>query len=261
MNKNHLIERNYIHHVGEEDMHSGPVSIYGSNGNTIQYNKFATFPYAGVSIVGMMGEQMNDPKKVDTTDAYGSNRAIYQARWEEFAKHRPFDLLSIRPFLHCDNNKVQYNIIDDYMRDLMDGGAYYSWYPGINILVHKNVGKRNGNNCVAIYLDDGTIETMISGNVFWELNGNHPMGVWSHGSNKHIDNEISVTKPAKIRQPAPGDHRPCQGRRRLAANPAAAAGANGPRQDRGRERDAFRRRLSQRQPCGLCGDRLCRMSL
>ena len=114
VNKNHLIERNFIHHVGQEYLHSNAVMIYGSNGITVQYNKFATLPYAGVQILGMPDDQMNDPKKIDTTDAYGSSRAIYQARWEELAKHRPFDLLSIRPFLHCDNNKVQYNIIDDY---------------------------------------------------------------------------------------------------------------------------------------------------
>ncbi|WP_042166082.1 carbohydrate-binding protein [Paenibacillus gorillae] len=167
VNKNHIIERNHVHHVGLDYMHSGPLSIYGSNNNTIKYNYFHDSPYAGISIVGTHYEPMNDPSKVDTTDSYGNNQAFYQMRWTEVEAHRPYDPFTGIPYMHSSDNTVQYNIVDNYMEALHDGGALYTWSAGTNTLWDHNVGTSPLNKGVSIYFDNHTAYNTASNNIFW----------------------------------------------------------------------------------------------
>ena len=197
LNYGHLIERNNIHDMGLEYMHSGAVSVYGSHDNTIQYNKISATAYASISIVGMMAEQMNDEKNIENTDSYGNSTAMFQARWNELALHRPFvaATFSNKPYLHSDNNLVQYNICDDYMRDMEDGGALYTWEAGVDTKWYKNVGKRTLTRGVSIYMDNHTSDNTIDSNIFWS-GGTGTFDNSGNTTNNWTNNAISASKPA-----------------------------------------------------------------
>ncbi len=194
VNKRHRIERNQVHDVGLDYMHSGAVSIYGSHDNRITYNHFCNVPYACVSIVGMKCDQMNRADAVDTTDSYGSKQAMYQARWGELEKHKPFDLMASRSFLHSGDNVVSYNICDHYMLRMEDGAALYTWEAGLNNVWNGNVGERRAGRGFTLYTDDDTLNNVLSDNLFWTP-GN-PIHDNSHNkSNVFRNNRISQTKP------------------------------------------------------------------
>ncbi|GGG51948.1 carbohydrate-binding protein [Paenibacillus radicis (ex Gao et al. 2016)] len=196
VNKNHVIERNHIHDMGLDYMHSGPLSIYGSNHNTVQYNYFHGSPYASVSIVGMPHFQMNDPSDIDTTDSYGNNQAIYQARWTEVAAHRPYDQFSNIPYLHSGDNTVQYNILDNYMESMHDGGALYTWAAGANNLWDHNVGTSPLNKGVSLYFDLATAYLTATNNIFWSP-GDLLLDISGNSTNTSANNSIMATnKPA-----------------------------------------------------------------
>ncbi len=199
VNKNHLIERNFIHDMGLDYMHSGAISIYGSNGNTIRCNYMTDCPYACVSIVGMPARHMSDPNSIDTMDAYGSKQALYQARWEELNRHKPLDTMSMRPYLHSGENLVVSNVCDNYMQKLEDGGALYTWEGGLKNVWICNVGERHNlreRSSSSMHLDDDTAMNTFSNNTFWspglQINNN------SHNNSNILkDNEISPDKPAR----------------------------------------------------------------
>jgi hypothetical protein len=199
LNHSHLIERNYIHHMGLDYMHSNPVQIYGSHNNKVRYNWFKEMPYAAVSIVGMKPDQMNDKEKVDTTDSYGNKQAMYQARWDELKKDRPYTHASMIAKLHVSNNLIEYNILEDWMTRMRDGGALYTWEAGQDTLWQYNVGKAlnaspKGAHC--IYADHGTWKNKWSNNIFWT----NATGSWckniSNNATTIIENTIvSKSKP------------------------------------------------------------------
>ncbi|WP_042160229.1 carbohydrate-binding protein [Paenibacillus gorillae] len=196
VNKNHIIERNHIHDMGLDYMHSGPLSIYGSNHNTVRYNYFHDSPYASVSIVGMPHFQMNNPSVIDTTDSYGNNQAIYQARWTEVAVHRPYDEFSNIPYLHSGDNLIQYNILDNYMESMHDGGALYTWAAGADNLWDQNVGTSPLNKGVSLYFDLATAYLTATNNIFWSP-GDLLLDISGNSTNTSINNSISATnKPA-----------------------------------------------------------------
>jgi hypothetical protein len=199
VNKSHLIERNFIHNIGLDYMHSCAISIYGSNGNIIRFNFITDGPYAAVSIVGMPARQMNNPGAVDTMDSYGSKQSMYQARWAELEKHRPFDNVSMRPFLHSGNNLIDRNICDHYMQKLDDGGALYTWEAGTHNVWTGNVGERRvawGKNTVSLHLDDDTMLNVFTDNLFWSP-GREMINNSYNDTNVLKDNEIGPDKPAR----------------------------------------------------------------
>lgn len=170
VNKNHLIQRNHIHNIGSDYMHSCAVQFYGSNNNLVEYNYVHDLPYAAVSIVGMRWDQMNDPNKVDTYDSYGSKRGIYQARWDDFDSSSITDNDSSKPYQHSDNIVVQYNICDSYMQVMKDGSALYAWSSGTNKKWLYNVGKADGDSWAhTIYMDHFDVYNTVEGNRFYAV--------------------------------------------------------------------------------------------
>ena len=200
LNHSHLIERNYIHDMGLDYMHSGPVNIYASHDNKVRYNWFKEMPYAAVSIIGMKPDQMNDPNRVDTSDSYGNKQAMYQARWDELKKDRPYGLESKIPKLHSSNNLVEYNILEDWMTRMKDGGVLYSWEAGLDTLWQYNVGKAlkvGGDGTHCLHLDDDTYKNTYRNCIFWT----NQVHAWLNNNSKNKTNIIkdivvSKTKPA-----------------------------------------------------------------
>ncbi len=158
LNKNNYIAKNHIHNVGLEYMHSCAVQMFGSNNNTVEYNYFHDLPYAAVSIIGMAWTQMRDGiNAIDTSNSFGGRQTMYNARWEEIDASILKDYQDAHQYQNSENNTVQYNICDDYMQNLRDGGALYCWCSGPDKVWQFNVGSREFTDdwaVRAIHMDD-----------------------------------------------------------------------------------------------------------
>ena len=158
LNKYHYISRNHIHNVGLDYMHSCAVQIYGSNNNTVEYNYFHDLPYAAVSIIGMAWSQMQEgPSYRDTINTYGENDTMYNARWDEIDRSLLKSYKDAHQYMNSENNVTQYNIIDDYMQTMRDGGSLYCWCSGPDKVWQYNVGSREFTDdwaIRAIHMDD-----------------------------------------------------------------------------------------------------------
>ncbi len=65
---------------------------------------------------------------------------------------------------------MRYNLCDDYMQVLRDGGALYCWCSGTDKVWEYNAGRRasNGDSSVrAIHIDDNDVGNIIRGNRFY----------------------------------------------------------------------------------------------
>jgi|GEM_PF-2886593 len=158
LNKNNYIAKNHIHNVGLEYMHSCAVQMFGSNNNTVEYNYFHDLPYAAVSIIGMAWTQMRDGiNAIDTSNSFGGRQTMYNARWDEIDTSILKDYQDAHQYQNSENNTIQYNICDDYMQNLRDGGALYCWCSGPDKVWQFNVGSREFTDdwaVRAIHMDD-----------------------------------------------------------------------------------------------------------
>ena len=156
VNRHNTVARCHIHHIGGDYMHSCAVQFFTSNHNTVEYNYFHDLPYAAVSIIGMAWHQMqNGPDSIDTENTFGERHTMYNARWAEIGPVK--DYLDAIPYQLSDGSVMQYNICDDYMQTLRDGGALYCWCSGRDKVWQHNCGYRAFTDdwaVRAIHIDD-----------------------------------------------------------------------------------------------------------
>jgi hypothetical protein len=184
VNRNNIIERNYIHHTGAGGyLHSAAVTLYQAGSNDISFNIISHVPYVGVQICGANWDAFNgdprsnnvDPDDPGGVDAYGKARAQYRTRWEDLPKGRAsrFTRETFKPYLHSTNNRVHHNIIVEYLEVLSDGAPLYAWSTGMGSLYYDNIMKRRGTSIegqkwvFAIYMDDGVDGAVLTGNIVW----------------------------------------------------------------------------------------------
>lgn len=170
VNHHHTVARCHIHHVGLDYMHSCAVQFFGSGYNTVEYNCFHDLPYAAVSIIGMAWQQIiGGPDSIDTQNTYGKKNTMYNARWAEIDRASVKDYLTALPYQHSGRTVIQYNICDDYMQVLRDGGALYAWCSGRDKIWRHNCGSRAFTDdwgVRAIHMDDWEGFNDIEGNLF-----------------------------------------------------------------------------------------------
>ena len=170
VNRHHRIAGNHIHHVGLDYMHSCAVQIFGSGDNVLEYNYFHDLPYAAVSVIGMIWTHMRGgPDAIDTQNAYGQKQTMYNARWNEIDRSAVKDYLSALPYQHSGRNVTRYNICDNYMQVLRDGGALYAWCSGRDKVWRHNCGYRAFTDdwgVRAIHIDDWEGFNTIEENLF-----------------------------------------------------------------------------------------------
>ena len=158
VNFGHIVARNHIHHIGVSYMHSCAVQFFGSGRNTVEYNYFHDLPYAAVSIIGMIWTHMKGGSDaIDTQNTYGEKQTMYNLRWAEIDRDSINDYLAALPYQHSGDTVVQYNICDNYMQVLRDGGALYAWCSGRNKIWRYNCGYRAFTDdwgVRAIHIDD-----------------------------------------------------------------------------------------------------------
>ena len=200
VNKNNVIQRNYIHHTGNGGyMHSAAVTLYQSNGNDISLNWLDSLPYAAIQIAGCHKKEFGPGHECQVWDSYGNNEAMYKPRWDELpqGKNTVFTRESIKPFLLSGNNKIRRNIVTNYMNKLGDGGALYCWGCGNGNVWEGNLLRRDKTRpgeqlCVALYMDDEVDGATLKDNICWHIGH----ATINKGANKWENNVIQPTKPA-----------------------------------------------------------------
>ena len=192
VNKNNMVTRNWIHDLGQGNYwHSAAIQIYQSGHNQITLNLLQRSAYCCISIVGSGGGFFNDPRHFFQDDPVGSAGqfnywSMFQIRTDDFPKEmqaavragkNPFNRENSKPYLHSNENLIEYNIVVQPEQILDEGGAIYAYWTGKgnvwrNNLVFKSSGMP-GSSVLA--LDDVAEYFTVTGNVIW-VNGSARCG-------------------------------------------------------------------------------------
>lgn len=208
VNHHNTVFANNIHDLGKAPyQHSSATSIYGSGHNDVKYNKIANVPYTAIMLVGADADSMN-PSHFDTraySDTYGNLNTQYAIRKNDILALDPaisssFNAdadngISAQPYQHSSYNVIEYNMTNDYMIDMSDGGCYYAWSCGENNEYSFNTAKRlrSTNGGYPLYMDDYATNLKLEGNRLWAaqiVNTDK-----SRGTNIYIDNITTKEKP------------------------------------------------------------------
>ena len=204
VSKNNVIQRNYIHHTGNGGfMHSAAVTLYQSNTNDISLNWLDNMPYTAVAIVGCHTKEFGPGHECKVWDSYGDNSAMYKVRYDELPQGRDTKLnrTEIKKYMHSGNNRIADNVVTNYMTQLGDGGALYSWGCGLGNVWEGNLLRRDKtraheNLIAALYMDDEVDGATLRNNLCWHIGGG-PYKTLNKGANKWENNVIENKKPAK----------------------------------------------------------------
>lgn len=208
LNHHNTVFANNIHDLGKAPyQHSSATSIYGSGYNDVKYNKISRVPYTAIMLVGADADSMN-PSTFDIraySDTYGNLNTQYAIRKDDIlaldpaissAFGTPVDNgLSAQPYQHSAYNVIEYNMTNDYMMDMSDGGCYYAWSCGQNNEYNFNTGKRlrSTNGGYPLYMDDYATNLKLEGNRLWS--GQYKNEDKSRGTNIYRNNQTSNEKP------------------------------------------------------------------
>jgi len=120
--REHVISRNYIHHVGQAPyLAANGVVLYGAGDSLVSYNYLHDVPGGGIAMLGVPVAELNSRSRMaDWTDAYGQFEPRYQVRWDELppgSQDRFRDdagTLSRQDalkYLQCESNLVARNLV------------------------------------------------------------------------------------------------------------------------------------------------------
>ena len=183
VNHGHIIQRNYIHHVGLVGYYSmHGIDFYQSGDNDIRHNFFYAIPWAGIFMGGVKDWQKlrKQESQWSLADTFGVYRA-YGFRWnelpegylEEYAEGRgwmklPWDTMK---YSHSKGNYMGYNIIVDAMSSSYEGGAFNKNHGvGIENLWEKNLAYWSvtvGDSTVFCFDGHKYFRNNRIGNVVW----------------------------------------------------------------------------------------------
>ena len=161
VNKQNLVYN--IHHVGEIYWHSPGIYICQSGENRVSNNLIHHTNYTGLIVSGIVTRffvHRDDRESVRTI------------RWHEIGKlPKSPTLEDVRPYLHTQNNLIEYNEIHHAMQILGDGNGIYirGSGPG-NVIrgnyIHHLISATNAQG--AIRTDGGQMDTLITGNLIYK---------------------------------------------------------------------------------------------
>ncbi len=181
VNKENVITRNYIHDHGLGNYwHSPCIQVYQSGNNIITYNLLQRSAYSAVSIVGIDPGRMSDSTVYlpGTFEGQVQKWSMAQIRFNEFDPQIKdglrkgifkFDRESMKPYIHTNNNIIEYNIISEPETLLNEGGALYEWCSGKGNVWRSNVifKSRGMPSSSVLALDDLAEYTTVEHNLFW----------------------------------------------------------------------------------------------
>ena len=193
VNKNNTVMYNNIHDLGVAPYrHTAGVSLYQSGGNTISYNYISDSPYAGVTILGAELESFNSNHDGAAWDFFGKGARQFGFRWGEIQLETDYSREESKKYLHSRNNVVEYNILDEYMTGLEDGGGLYAWGCGYDNRYANNIiikTEKGMHWTFPLYMDDKVDRITVEHNLVWSMEqGTIDKG---YGSNTWVDNKFS----------------------------------------------------------------------
>ncbi len=181
VNKNNLIYNNNIHHVGEIYWHSPGIFLWQSGENRVANNLIHHTNYTGLILSGCM---------TDFFQKKGGRELARTLRGNEIGEipAKP-TFQDVSPFLHTQNNLIEYNEIHHVMEKMGDGNAIYIRGAGSN-----NVFRRNYIHDLvaamimqcAIRTDGGQMDTYFTENLIYRCTS---QGIMIK-LNNHCENNI-----------------------------------------------------------------------
>ncbi len=188
LNKNNVIMYNNIHDLGRAPyLHTAGVTIFQSGGNTVSYNYISNSPYAGVTILGIELASFNSSYNGAAWDFFGDQSRQFGMRWDELELNKDYTREESKAYLHSRDNTVEYNIIDEYMNGLEDGGGLYAWGCGYDNAYLNNIiikTQKGMHWTFPLYMDDQVDRMTVAGNRIWSME----QGTTNKGDNVWSDN-------------------------------------------------------------------------
>jgi hypothetical protein len=174
-NRGHLIDDNWIHHVGRNVGHGASVFVWASGNNRITHNVMHDSPRYAVCIKGEGPEEATPAK-------YHGNLVRYRERY---------------PYIHSRNNLIADNDMFRISQDTEDNGFVSFWNCGSNNRVVQNLmhdsRRKLGGLGMAVYLDDGSDFCALAKNVVWGIEGGDRLfGFFNKGQFNVTENNVVV---------------------------------------------------------------------
>ncbi len=192
VNKQNVVENNYIHHIGE-DYHGSPgIFVWQSAENRVAHNLLHDLPYTAICVTGRIVWDVNGRAECSKTIRWqevGGKIAAKRFRTQEHPYHVPGTWYARAPFLHSRNNIIARNDIHDVMQICGDGNCIYISGAGAGNLVIENYC----HDCLSEFMnnvircDDDQNETLIIRNIIYRTGG-YAEGLLSKGRNHMIEN-------------------------------------------------------------------------
>ena len=171
VNRDHVVERNYIHDVGLDYAHSPAIAVWASNGNVFRYNYLENLSYAGIFFAGAQFTELLAERSGNHSthgmDSYGDGEAMYRVRTAEIPSSLTY--AQGKDYLHSGDNLVEKNVVLEYLLRAGDGGALYTWAAGNNSVWRENLAYKSTdmNNHMPLYLDNHSDYTTVEDNIVW----------------------------------------------------------------------------------------------
>jgi hypothetical protein len=137
--KDNVVKNNYITKIGAEYFDQLGIWVGYTDGSVIEHNELHDLPYGGIS-VGWGWGCVDPGGNCSLTDGFATPTV---AR----------------------NNKIQYNLVHDYMKVLRDGGGIYTLGAQPGSEISNNFIHHQENVYAPVYLDKGTQYYTVENNV------------------------------------------------------------------------------------------------
>lgn len=189
LNRDNLIEQNWIHDCGRLVGHGGGIFIHSSGHNRIAHNQIQNMPRYGLCIKGQHFLRDKPAVTIKSQDP-----ARPEASWT-MTEANQWD------FVHSGGNQIVGNDVFLCNQDSEDSGFISTWGPGRDNLIAHNVIHDSYRSLLglgqAIYLDDESHWFTVRGNLIHSFWGGSTMRLLFVKGTNHVieDNVIVADKP------------------------------------------------------------------
>ncbi|MFC1763029.1 right-handed parallel beta-helix repeat-containing protein [Planctomycetota bacterium] len=159
VSKYNTVFNNCIHHTGQQYWHSPGIIICQSEENLVKNNLIHHTPYNGLVLTG--------PRVISKA----SVEYARTFRWKELGGEKEFP--ETLPYIHCRNNRVEYNEVHHTMLALGDGNGIYMSGTGtgnriMRNYVHHVIGNKDTHVSTALRTDMHQRGTIINENIVYQ---------------------------------------------------------------------------------------------
>lgn len=190
VNKNNLVYNNHVHHVGEIFWHSPGIFLWQSGKNRVANNLIHNTNYTGLIISGFITHFIEKKKGRELVST------IRRSEIASIPENPTIDF--VRPYLHTNDNVIEYNEIHHVMEKMGDGNAIYIRGAGSNNVIRYNYIHDLVAPMImqcAVRTDGGQMDTSFEKNIIYRCTS---QGIMLKLNNKAINNfVIDVLEPPR----------------------------------------------------------------